>query len=57
MSRRLLLAALLSVAAGAPSAQTAPLDGKALFHQRCEMCHGPGGITTSRPQSLVVFSP
>ena len=45
MSRRL-LAALLSLAAGAASAQTAPLDGKALFHQRCEMCHGPGGMGT-----------
>jgi mono/diheme cytochrome c family protein len=42
--RPLPIALALTLAAGAASAQ--PLDGKALFHQRCEMCHGPGGMGT-----------
>ena len=44
--KRLLIAALLSLTAGAAMAQAAALDGKALFHERCEMCHGPGGMGT-----------
>jgi mono/diheme cytochrome c family protein len=43
---RLLIAAALSLAAGPAFAQTPVLDGKALFHDRCEMCHGPGGMGT-----------
>jgi mono/diheme cytochrome c family protein len=41
---RLLIAVALSLAAGAASAQTP--DGKALFHQRCGMCHEAGGMGT-----------
>jgi cytochrome c5 len=41
---RFLLAAALSLIAGAASAQ--PLDGKALFHQKCGMCHEAGGMGT-----------
>jgi len=31
-----------------PSVRTArgPADGKALFHEKCAMCHGPGGMGT-----------
>jgi mono/diheme cytochrome c family protein len=43
---RLLIAALLSLATGAALAQTPALDGKALFHEKCAMCHGPGGMGT-----------
>lgn len=44
---RLLMAAVLSLMAGAAPAQPAkPLDGKALFHERCASCHGPGGMGT-----------
>jgi mono/diheme cytochrome c family protein len=28
------------------SAQAADLDGKKLFHQKCEMCHGVAGMGT-----------
>jgi mono/diheme cytochrome c family protein len=28
------------------SAQAADLDGKQLFHQKCEMCHGAAGMGT-----------
>jgi mono/diheme cytochrome c family protein len=47
MSRLLTAATILlaaQFAAGAASAQ-AP-DGKALFHDKCAMCHGPGGMGT-----------
>jgi mono/diheme cytochrome c family protein len=46
MSRFLTVAAIAAAlsAAGAASAQ-AP-DGKALFHEKCAMCHGPGGMGT-----------
>jgi mono/diheme cytochrome c family protein len=43
---RLLIAAAVLFAAGAASAQTPAPDGKALFHDRCAMCHGPGGMGT-----------
>ena len=44
---RLVIAAALSLVAGAALAQPAkPLDGKALFHERCASCHGPGGMGT-----------
>lgn len=45
---RLLIAAAVSLIAGAAAAEDRPvaLDGKALFHQKCEMCHGPGGMGT-----------
>jgi mono/diheme cytochrome c family protein len=44
---RLLIAAVLSLVAGAALAQPAkPLDGKVLFHERCASCHGPGGMGT-----------
>jgi mono/diheme cytochrome c family protein len=45
---RFLFAIALSLTAGAALAQDRPLalDGKALFHERCEMCHGPGGMGT-----------
>ena len=35
------VASLISVAA-----QAADLDGKQLFHQKCEMCHGAAGMGT-----------
>ena len=44
MSRLLIAVAAAMLLANAASAQ-AP-DGKALFHQRCAMCHGPGGMGT-----------
>jgi mono/diheme cytochrome c family protein len=28
------------------AAKTPPIDGKALFHEKCAMCHGPGGMGT-----------
>jgi mono/diheme cytochrome c family protein len=43
---RFLLTALAVMAAGAASAQTPAPDGKALFHDKCAMCHGPGGMGT-----------
>ncbi len=43
---RLLIAALLSLTAGAANAQVPALDGKTLFHEKCAMCHGPGGMGT-----------
>ncbi len=43
---RLLIAAVLSLTASAAFAQAPALDGKALFHEKCEMCHGPGGMGT-----------
>lgn len=43
---RLLIAALLSLTASAALAQTPAPDGKALFHEKCAMCHGPGGMGT-----------
>ena len=46
MSRLLIAAALLSLTAGAALAQPAPPDGKALFHQKCDMCHEAGGMGT-----------
>lgn len=44
MSRALIAIAATMIFATAASAQ-AP-DGKVLFHQRCAMCHGPGGMGT-----------
>ncbi|HEX3835389.1 MAG TPA: cytochrome c [Steroidobacteraceae bacterium] len=35
------LASLISL-----GAQAADLDGKMLFHQKCEMCHGAAGMGT-----------
>lgn len=52
MSPRLFTTALAAalLAAGTSSAQEAgkgpALDGKVLFHQKCDMCHGPGGMGT-----------
>lgn len=43
---RLVIAVLLSLAAGAAMAQAPAPDGKALFHEKCAMCHGPGGMGT-----------
>jgi mono/diheme cytochrome c family protein len=43
---RLLIAALLSLTASAAMAQPPAPDGKALFHEKCAMCHGPGGMGT-----------
>ncbi|HTV77344.1 MAG TPA: cytochrome c [Steroidobacteraceae bacterium] len=42
--RQLLLIALAAMPA--VTAQAADLDGKQLFHQKCEMCHGPVGMGT-----------
>lgn len=42
-------AALLAGTASAQDASRAPApapDGKALFHEKCDMCHGPGGMGT-----------
>jgi mono/diheme cytochrome c family protein len=41
---RVLLIGLASVIT--LSAQAADLDGKKLFHQKCEMCHGVAGMGT-----------
>lgn len=38
---RVALASLLSI-----TAHAADLDGKQLFHQKCEMCHGAVGMGT-----------
>lgn len=38
----LLAAATMAGAAPAPAA----LDGQALYHEKCFMCHGPGGMGT-----------
>ena len=47
MSRLLILTAIAASMAGAAFAQPArPLDGKVLFHEKCGMCHGPGGMGT-----------
>ena len=42
----LIAAAAAALIAGAASAQTPAVDGKALFHDKCAMCHGPGGMGT-----------
>jgi mono/diheme cytochrome c family protein len=44
--RRVLIAVAALFAAGAASAQTPAPDGKALFHDKCAMCHGPGSMGT-----------
>jgi mono/diheme cytochrome c family protein len=44
MSRLGMIAAATALLAGSAQAQT--LDGKALFHERCASCHGPGGMGT-----------
>lgn len=31
---------------GAAASAQMPGDGKALFHEKCAMCHGPGGMGT-----------
>ena len=41
---RLLIAIALTLSASAAAAQ-AP-EGRALFHEKCAMCHGPGGMGT-----------
>ena len=46
MIRRLILAAALAAAPIAAAAQPAGLDGHRLFHQKCGMCHEPGGMGT-----------
>jgi mono/diheme cytochrome c family protein len=46
MSRLLTVSALVAAAQIAAAAQAQPLDGKTLFHDRCAMCHGPGGMGT-----------
>ena len=46
MSRVLLIAAALIAVPLAASAQPAALDGRALFHSRCGMCHEAGGMGT-----------
>ena len=49
MSRAQMIAAIAVAAqlvAGAAVAQAPPVDGKALFHEKCAMCHGPGGMGT-----------
>jgi mono/diheme cytochrome c family protein len=47
MSRALaMIVAVAAFAASAAAAQTPPADGKALFHEKCAMCHGPGGMGT-----------
>jgi mono/diheme cytochrome c family protein len=43
---RLLIATALSLAASAALAQGPAPEGKALFHEKCAMCHGPGGMGT-----------
>ena len=45
MSRFILTVAAVMVA-GAASAQTPAPDGKALFQEKCAMCHGPAGMGT-----------
>jgi mono/diheme cytochrome c family protein len=44
MIRLLTISAVAVLLAG--SAQAQSLDGKALFHERCVSCHGPGGMGT-----------
>ncbi len=39
-------ATLAEDAAPRPAAAT-QLDGKSLFHEKCAMCHGPGGMGTA----------
>ena len=46
MSRPLLIAAALLAAPFAAAAQPAALDGQALFHAKCGMCHEAGGMGT-----------
>jgi len=41
-----MIAAAAAVSASAALAQAPALDGKALFHEKCAMCHGPGGMGT-----------
>jgi mono/diheme cytochrome c family protein len=45
-------AVLADPAAPAAPAPTA-LDGKALYHEKCFMCHGPGGMGTGLLQRRV----
>jgi mono/diheme cytochrome c family protein len=47
MSRALIVIAMVAAfSASAALAQAPALDGKALFHEKCAMCHGPGGMGT-----------
>ena len=47
MSRALLIAAaLLAAPLAAAAAQPEALDGQALFHAKCGMCHEAGGMGT-----------
>jgi mono/diheme cytochrome c family protein len=46
------LAVLADPACAQPPASTG-LDGKALYHEKCLMCHGPGGMGTGLLQRRV----
>jgi mono/diheme cytochrome c family protein len=46
MIRALMIPAIVAAQLLAGAAMAQPLDGKALFHDRCAMCHGPGGMGT-----------
>ncbi len=46
MSRVMLIAAAVLAAPLAAAAQPAALDGHALFHAKCGMCHEAGGMGT-----------
>lgn len=39
-------ASAAALAQVAPRRPAAPLDGKALFQEKCAMCHGPAGMGT-----------
>lgn len=47
------LAATLTAASVLAGPAAAPLDGKALYHEKCFMCHGPGGMGTGLLQRRV----
>lgn len=40
------LAATLIAGSALAAAAPATLNGKALYHEKCYMCHGPGGMGT-----------
>jgi len=48
-----LVSPLLAAGALADSAAPAVLDGKALYHEKCLMCHGPAGMGTGLLQRRV----
>lgn len=41
-----MISVIAAIQATAGVARAQPLDGKALFHDRCAMCHAPGGMGT-----------